>query len=141
MVLTTLSALVLSLGLLAGNVLATPAQEMDAWGDVQTAHLKFRAASSPDTYDLTVQADGNAVNTGREKLDIGLVDAPDYFAVSLCKFKTPGKVEISSKVASDRYTQQVVIDPPQPIISVKCQGMCVQTYDYPEDMEKRDEGL
>ncbi|EQL02997.1 hypothetical protein G6O67_005214 [Ophiocordyceps sinensis] len=125
MVSTTLIALVVSLGILADNVLATPSPKVD---DVQTAHLKFRASSSPDTYDLTIQADGNVVKTDRDKLAIGLVDAPDYYAASLCKFETPGKVKISSKVAGDRYTQQVVLDPPQPILSVKCQGMCVQTY-------------
>lgn len=61
MVSTTLIALVVSLGILADNVLATPSPKVD---DVQTAHLKFRASSSPDTYDLTIQADGNVVKTG-----------------------------------------------------------------------------
>lgn len=32
--------------------------------DVQTAHLKFRAASSSETYDLAVKADGSSVDTG-----------------------------------------------------------------------------
>lgn len=64
MLMPMLSGLVLSLGLSAGGVLAIPSHKMEARDDVQTAHLKFRAVSSPETYELTVQADGNAVHTG-----------------------------------------------------------------------------
>ncbi|KAL3956724.1 hypothetical protein ACCO45_009570 [Purpureocillium lilacinum] len=57
--------------------------------DVQTAHLKFRAASSSETYDLAVKADGSSVDTDHADLSIHLIDAPDYLASSLCHFTTP----------------------------------------------------
>ncbi|GJN81880.1 hypothetical protein VFPFJ_03022 [Purpureocillium lilacinum] len=96
--------------------------------DVQTAHLKFRAASSSETYDLAVKADGSSVDTDHADLSIHLIDAPDYLASSLCHFTTPQPVELSTTIADDNVTQQVVLDPPQPVLSVRCEGMCVGTY-------------
>ncbi|UNI22338.1 hypothetical protein JDV02_008234 [Purpureocillium takamizusanense] len=96
--------------------------------DVQTAHLKFRASSSSETYDLVVKANGHPVDTGHADLAVRLVDAPDYLAYSLCRFATPRPVKLSTTIADDNVTQQVVLDPPQPVLSVSCEGMCVGTY-------------
>ncbi|KAJ6442294.1 galactose-proton symport [Purpureocillium lavendulum] len=95
--------------------------------DAQTAHLTFRAASSPETYDLAVRADGGSVETGHADLAVHLIDAPDYLAYSLCKFATPQPVELSTTIADDNVTQQVVLDPPQPVLSVTCEGMTAST--------------
>lgn len=72
-----------------------------------------------------------------DHLDIGLIDAPDYLAYSLCKFKTAGPVKITTKLASDKVTTQLILDPPQPVLSVRCKGMCVGTYStslYPSSL-------
>ncbi|RDA88830.1 hypothetical protein CP532_5473 [Ophiocordyceps camponoti-leonardi (nom. inval.)] len=97
-------------------------------GEVQTAHLTFRSDSSPETYNLTVKADGSIVKTGHDTLPISHIDAPDYLARSFCHFQTPRAVNLSTMVASDGITQQVVLNPVQPVLSVLCHGQCVYTY-------------
>ncbi|PHH88345.1 hypothetical protein CDD83_7643 [Cordyceps sp. RAO-2017] len=116
------------LGLFAGTGLAVPSSELETRDEPLTAHLTFRAASSEETYTMAVLADGNPVKTGHETLAVGLVDAPDYLAQTFCNFQMSGEASISSKIASDNVTQQVVIDPPQPILSVSCRGFCVGIY-------------
>ncbi|PFH55525.1 hypothetical protein XA68_18115 [Ophiocordyceps unilateralis] len=96
--------------------------------EVQTAHLTFRAVSSPETYRLAVRADGKPVKTGHDALNVSHIDAPDYLARALCKFQTSREVKLSTTVAKDGVTQQVVLDPPQPVLTVRCQGQCVYTY-------------
>lgn len=67
-------------------------------------------------------------HTDHADLAVHLIDAPDYLASSLCHFTTPQPVELSTTIADDNVTQQVVLDPPQPVLSVRCEGMCVGTY-------------
>ncbi|RDA94943.1 hypothetical protein CP533_0152 [Ophiocordyceps camponoti-saundersi (nom. inval.)] len=110
------------------SILTISQQGASTPGQVQTAHLTFRADSSPETYNLTVNADGKLVETGHDMLPISHIDAPDYLARSLCHFQTPRAVNLSTTVASDGITQQVVLNPVQPVLSVRCQGQCVYTY-------------
>ncbi|POR38492.1 Uncharacterized protein TPAR_01315 [Tolypocladium paradoxum] len=123
----------LSIGLFASGALAAPSK-VDPRGEAQTAHLTFRAAEGPETYALAVKADGSTVETanngaaaGHDGLVIGLVDAPDYLASDFCKLETPGEVTISTRLAADNVTTQLVLQPPQPVLRVRCQGMCVPT--------------
>ncbi|PNY24094.1 Uncharacterized protein TCAP_05958 [Tolypocladium capitatum] len=117
----------LSIGLFAG-ALGAPPSEVFMRDDVQTAHLTFHTDSCPETYALAVKADGSTVETAHDGLDIFLIDAPDYLAYSMCKFQTPGEVTLSTKLASDNVTTQIVLSPPQPVLSVRCEGKCLGTY-------------
>ncbi|PHH74542.1 hypothetical protein CDD80_3000 [Ophiocordyceps camponoti-rufipedis] len=94
----------------------------------QTAHLTFRSASSPETYNLTVKADGKTIKTGHAAVNVSRIDAPDYLAQSLCTFTTPGPVRLEMAVKEDGVTQQVVLVPAQAVLAVRCWGKCVHTY-------------
>ncbi|KND92522.1 hypothetical protein TOPH_02774 [Tolypocladium ophioglossoides CBS 100239] len=133
----------LSIGLFAGAVLAAPSRELDARDGVQTAHLTFLAASSPETYALAVKADGSTLTrrvAGHDLLNISRINAPDYLAASFCKFHTPGPVTLASKLGSDNVTMQIILQPPQPVLDVRCEGVCVPNFERPRgsvDMDGR----
>lgn len=109
------------------GVIATTLAAPSLNNDIQTAHLTFRSDASNEAYKLTVKADGTSVPTNNDTL-VSLIDAPDYLARSQCKFDTVDKVELSTTIASNNVTQQVVLKPASAIRSVTCEGMCVYTY-------------
>lgn len=121
-----LSTSIVSLSLLLTGTLAAPATTTPLAEDNQTAHLTFR--DDTGSYTLDVQADGKTVLTNSDML-VHLVDAPDYNARQACKFNTVNnETTISTTIAKDGVTQQVVFDPPTAILSVSCEGTCVTTY-------------
>ncbi|KAL7816724.1 hypothetical protein V8C26DRAFT_89678 [Trichoderma gracile] len=111
---------VCAIGLFAGASLAQDAP-------VQTAHVTLRSEGDDHSYPLTVPADGKPVLT-HSTLPIALIDAPDFNVLQACVIETPGAKNLSSTIAADGVTQQVVIDPPQAVTSISCQGTCVETY-------------
>ncbi|KAI1498310.1 hypothetical protein F5X99DRAFT_335008 [Biscogniauxia marginata] len=92
--------------------------------DVQVAHLTFHGGAA--SYELSVPADGTVIQTNSD-LSISIIDAPDYNALSQCTFNTAGEKTLVGGINQDGL-QQVIVGPPQPIVSVSCQGMCVPTY-------------
>lgn len=94
---------------------------------VQTAHVTLRSLGDDHSYPLAVPANGQPVLT-YSTLPIQLIDAPDYNVLQACVIDTPGPKNLSSTIAADGVTQQVVIDPPQAVTSITCQGTCVETY-------------
>lgn len=98
-----------------------------AQDSVQTAHVTLRSEGDDHSYPLTVPADGKPVLT-YSTLPIVVIDAPDFNVLQACVIETPGPKNLSSTIASDGVTQQVVIDPPQAVTSISCQGTCVETY-------------
>ncbi|KAK7754541.1 hypothetical protein SLS62_003562 [Diatrype stigma] len=90
---------------------------------VQVAHLTFHGG--PASYELAVPADGTVVQTNNN-MAVNLIDAPDYNAQPGCQFHTVGQVMLQGRLTADGL-QQIAVGPPQPILSVSCQGMCVPT--------------
>lgn len=58
---------------------------------------------------------------------MNIIDTPDYNAFQQCTFKTAGKKTLVQSLGEGGL-QQIVVGPPQPILSVSCHGMCVPTY-------------
>ncbi|KAM0255593.1 hypothetical protein ACHAQJ_005596 [Trichoderma viride] len=94
---------------------------------VQTAHVTLRSLGDDHSYPLSVPANGEPVFT-YSTLPIQLIDAPDFNVLQACVINTPGPKNLSSTIAADGTTQQVVIDPPQTVTSITCQGTCIETY-------------
>lgn len=94
---------------------------------VQTAHVTLRSLGDDHSYALAVPADGNPVLT-YSTLPIQLIDAPDFNVLDACVIDTPGPKNLSRAIAADGVTQQIVIDPPQTVTSITCQGTCIDTY-------------
>ncbi|KAM5347170.1 hypothetical protein ACJ41O_010175 [Fusarium nematophilum] len=92
--------------------------------DVQTLHLTFHGG--PASYELSFPADGRRRNTNNG-INVNIIDAPDYNAFSQCTFYTDGEKTLVQSIGDDG-SQHVVVGPPQPIIAVSCEGMCVPTY-------------
>ncbi|KAI0595165.1 hypothetical protein F4775DRAFT_595519 [Biscogniauxia sp. FL1348] len=111
--------LILALGLFSES-LAHPLDERD----VQVAHFTFHGG--PASYELAVPADGSVVPTNNG-ISVNIIDAPDYNAIVQCTFNTAGEKTLVSGISPDGI-QQIIVGPPQPIISVSCQGSCVPTY-------------
>lgn len=61
-------------------------------------------------------------------MNINIIDAPDYNALSQCTFTTAGEKTLVSSINTQTGMQSIVVGPPQPIISVSCQGSCTPTY-------------
>ncbi|GFP52921.1 hypothetical protein ACSS6W_000341 [Trichoderma asperelloides] len=94
---------------------------------VQIAHVTLRSEGDDHSFPLNVPANGKPVFT-YSTLPVQLIDAPDYDVLQLCAIQTVGPANLSSTIASDGVTQQVVIDPPQTVTSITCQGTCVETW-------------
>ncbi|KAI2629959.1 hypothetical protein GGR54DRAFT_287249 [Hypoxylon sp. NC1633] len=114
------STVLLGLGLVASS-LAHPLEDRD----VQVAHLTFHGG--PASYELTVPADGTVVNTNND-ISVSIIDAPDYNALAQCTFNTAGEKALVSSINTQTGMQSIIVGPPQPIISVSCQGSCIPTY-------------
>ncbi|KAI1801329.1 hypothetical protein F4811DRAFT_534880 [Daldinia bambusicola] len=106
--------------LIAGSS-AHPVEERN----VQVAHLTFHGG--PASYDLAVPADGSVVNTNND-ISVSIIDAPDYNAISQCTFNTADEKTLVSSIDTQTGLQSIIVGPPQPIISVSCQGSCVPTW-------------
>ncbi|GAB1318126.1 hypothetical protein MFIFM68171_08336 [Madurella fahalii] len=115
-----LALLASALGLAAASVI--PLEQRD----VQTVHLKFRAG--PAEYDMAFPADG-AERLTNSNLAVNIIEAPDYNAYSQCDFRTVDGAEVTfaSSISPDGIGL-VLVGPPQPIVAVSCQGMCVPNY-------------
>ncbi|KAL7938428.1 hypothetical protein V8C35DRAFT_153401 [Trichoderma chlorosporum] len=113
-------ASIAAIGLFAGLSLAQ--------ASVQTAHVTLRSEGNDHAYPLDVPANGEPVYT-YSTLPIQRIDAPDYNVLQNCVIDTPGPKNLSTGIAPDGVTQQVLIDPPQTVTSMTCQGTCVATYD------------
>lgn len=94
---------------------------------VQIAHVTLRSEGDDHSFPLNVPANGKPVFT-YSTLPVQLIDAPDYDVLQLCAIQTVGPANLSSTIASNGVTQQVVIDPPQTVTSITCQGTCVETW-------------
>ncbi|UKZ60922.1 uncharacterized protein TrAtP1_002193 [Trichoderma atroviride] len=81
---------------------------------VQVAHVTLRSEGDDHSFPMSVPADGKPVFT--------------YSTLPACVIDTVGPANLSSTIASDGVTQQVVIDPPQTVTSITCQGTCVETW-------------
>ncbi|OTA52721.1 hypothetical protein K449DRAFT_427053 [Hypoxylon sp. EC38] len=114
------SSILFALGLVASS-LAHPLDERD----VQIAHLTFHGG--PASYQLAVPADGTVVNTNNG-ISVDTIDAPDYNAINQCTFNTAGQKTLVSSINTQTGLQSIIVGPPQPIISVSCQGSCIPTY-------------
>jgi hypothetical protein len=58
---------------------------------------------------------------------VNIIDAPDYNAYGQCQFMTAGQATLASGFSSTGVNQ-IHVGPPQPVLGVSCQGMCVPTY-------------
>ncbi|KAL7922796.1 hypothetical protein ACQKWADRAFT_320477 [Trichoderma austrokoningii] len=94
---------------------------------VQVAHITLRSEGDDHSFPLSVPANGKPVFTF-STLPVQKIDAPDFDVLQACVIDTVGPANLSSTIASDGVTQQVVIDPPQTVISVSCEGTCVETW-------------
>ncbi|KAH6887893.1 hypothetical protein B0T10DRAFT_405928 [Thelonectria olida] len=92
--------------------------------DVQTVHLTFHGG--PASYSLEFPADGTTHETNSD-ISVNIIDAPDYNAFQQCTFTTTGEKTLVQSIGKGGL-QQIVVGPPQPILSVSCNGMCVPTY-------------
>ncbi|KPM38661.1 hypothetical protein AK830_g7924 [Neonectria ditissima] len=104
------------------GALARPSVE--SRDSVQTVHLTFHGG--PASYTMAFPADGK-VRATHKGISVNIIDAPDYNAFQQCQFKTKGDKTLVQSIG-DGGLQQIVVGPPQPIISVSCKGMCVPTY-------------
>ncbi|KAI1473142.1 uncharacterized protein F4812DRAFT_40756 [Daldinia caldariorum] len=93
--------------------------------DVQVAHLTFHGG--PASYELAVPADGSVVNTNND-ISVSIIDAPDYNAIYQCTFNTAGEKTLVGSIDTHTGLQSIIVGPPQPIISVSCQGSCIPTW-------------
>ncbi|WYZ42477.1 hypothetical protein EsH8_VI_000176 [Colletotrichum jinshuiense] len=116
-----LSTFLLTILSLAPSSLAHPLEERD---EVQTVHLTFHGG--PASYDLAIPANGQVYPTNNA-ISVNIIDAPDYNAISQCKFYTNGEKALVSGI-TPQGVQQVIIGPPQPVTGVSCLGICVPTY-------------
>ncbi|KAI0835053.1 hypothetical protein F5Y06DRAFT_277267 [Hypoxylon sp. FL0890] len=114
------SSVLFTLGLVASSS-AHPLDERD----VQVAHLTFHGG--PASYQLAVPADGTVVNTNNG-ISVDTIDAPDYNAINQCTFNTASQKTLVSSINTQTGLQSIIVGPPQPIISVSCQGSCIPTY-------------
>ncbi|KAI1211178.1 uncharacterized protein F4807DRAFT_419288 [Annulohypoxylon truncatum] len=114
------SAILFGIGLVASSS-AHPLEERD----VQVAHLTFHGG--PASYDLAVPADGSVVNTNND-ISVSIIDAPDYDAITQCTFNTASEKTLVSSIDTQTGLQSIIVGPPQPIISVSCNGACTPTY-------------
>lgn len=94
---------------------------------VQVAHVTLRSEGDDHSFSLSVPANGKPVFT-YSTLPVQKIDAPDFNVLQACAINTVGPANLSSTIASDGVTQQVVIDPPQTVTSITCQGTCVETW-------------
>jgi hypothetical protein len=62
-------------------------------------------------------------------MSVAVIEAPDYNAYSQCVFRSAGDAQVSftSSISPDG-TNLVLVGPPQAIVSVKCEGMCVPNH-------------
>lgn len=105
-----------------GSALAHPTIEER---DFQTVHLIFHAG--PASYEMAFPADGLAHPTNSD-LSVNIIDAPDFYAQQ-CTFNTAQEKTLVFGLSHDAQPfGQVIVGPPQPIISVSCVGTCVYTY-------------
>ncbi|TRX95561.1 hypothetical protein FHL15_003519 [Xylaria flabelliformis] len=109
------SSLVFGLGLIAGTQ-ASPAESRG----VAVVHLKFHGG--PASYDLYVPEDGSVVPTNNDiSVSIIDVDTPNYDAISLCTFNTPGQKALVGST-TPQGVKQITVGPPQPVLSVSCRA-------------------
>lgn len=94
---------------------------------VQVAHVTLRSEGDDHSFPLDVPANGKPVFT-YSTLPVQKIDAPDFDVLQACVIDTVGPANLSSTIASDGVTQQVVIDPPQTVTSITCQGTCIETW-------------
>ncbi|RYP34247.1 hypothetical protein DL767_004370 [Monosporascus sp. MG133] len=106
---------------LAAASLSQPLEERQA----QIVNLTFHGG--PASYELAVPTDGTVIPTNRNNLAVSIIDTPDYNAISQCTFNTAGVATLEHYVTQDGL-QQIIVGPPQPILSVSCEGTCVPTY-------------
>jgi hypothetical protein len=93
---------------------------------VQVAHVTLRSIGDDHSFPMSVPANGTPIYT-YSTLPVQKIDAPDFDVLQACVIDTVGPANFSSTIASDNVTQQVVIDPPQTVTSITCQGTCVET--------------
>ncbi|KAK1252333.1 hypothetical protein MKX08_003520 [Trichoderma sp. CBMAI-0020] len=94
---------------------------------VQVAHVTLRSEGDDHSFPMSIPADGKPVYT-YSTLPVQRIDAPDFDVLQACVIDTVGPANLSSTIASDGVTQQVVVDPPQTVTSITCQGTCVETW-------------
>ncbi|KAI1185161.1 hypothetical protein F5B17DRAFT_409017 [Nemania serpens] len=107
------SSLVIALGLIA-KIQARPAEDRE----IVVAH--FTMHGGPASYELFVPTDGTVISTGTD-LSISIIDTPNYDAISLCTFNTPGPKALVGSV-TPQGLKQITVGPPQPILSVSCRA-------------------
>ncbi|KAI1422473.1 hypothetical protein F5Y12DRAFT_618433 [Xylaria sp. FL1777] len=106
-------SLVAGLGLIAG-IQAQPTQERN----IGVAHLTFHGG--PASYELYVPIDGTVVTT-YNGISVDTIDTPNFDAINLCTFNTPGPQTLVGSVTPDGL-KQITVGPPQPILSVSCRA-------------------
>ncbi|RYO75388.1 hypothetical protein DL766_005616 [Monosporascus sp. MC13-8B] len=94
--------------------------------DRQIQIIYFTFHGGPASYQLAVPDDGTVMPTNNN-IAVSIIDTPDYNALALCDFNTAGVATLQPYVTPDGL-QQIIVGPPQPIISVSCKGKCVPTY-------------
>ncbi|KAL2150464.1 hypothetical protein VTH82DRAFT_7027 [Thermothelomyces myriococcoides] len=116
-----LGMLAMAFGLLAMASAMPLVEERD---DVQTAYLIFHAG--PTQYSLSVPADGSVHKTNSD-LSVNIIEAPDYAAYPFCEFETLNEATLVSSISSNG-SNLILVGPPTPVISVRCEGKCVPTW-------------
>lgn len=127
------SSLVIALGLIS-KIQARPTEDRE----IVVAH--FTMHGGPASYELFVPTDGTVISTGTlavtwpqsfsyllisyidNDLSISIIDTPNYDAISLCTFNTPGPKALVGSVTPEGL-KQITVGPPQPILSVSCRAV------------------
>ncbi|KAI1122627.1 hypothetical protein F5Y10DRAFT_286994 [Nemania abortiva] len=108
-----LNSLVVFFGLL-GGIQAHPVEERE----IVVAHLTFHGG--PASYELSVPTDGTVIPTNND-ISVSIIDTPNYDAIHLCTFNTPGPKTLVGSVTPEGL-KQITVGPPQPVLSVSCRA-------------------
>ncbi|KAF3769151.1 hypothetical protein M406DRAFT_234725, partial [Cryphonectria parasitica EP155] len=85
----------------------------------------------PASYSLNITADGEEYFTDND-LSVSLILSPNYDPYHYCTFKTASQVAFAPSLVQrpeDLFPiNEIAVGPPQPIISVKCSGVCLGVY-------------
>ncbi|PSR92434.1 hypothetical protein BD289DRAFT_428883 [Coniella lustricola] len=111
---------------------AAQSQQLRQRDAPQAVSLIFEAG--PAAYSLNITADGQEYFTNSD-LSINAILAPDYNPNAYCTFTTAsgGAVAFEPSLVQrpgiDEFPiNELVVGPPQPIVSVTCDGFCLGVY-------------
>ncbi|KAK5996123.1 hypothetical protein PT974_04551 [Cladobotryum mycophilum] len=95
--------------------------------NVQYVNLDLHNLDKFESFHFQIWADGKRYLVNNP-MPVAAIDDPDYSAFEYCHFETAQPKNVTfhmENFGTANASQQVLIQPPQPIISITCQGVCV----------------